>query len=73
MEGLRVVFFREREHFLSGDFIRAEIGLGADFQVLEISHGARIAGDMAWRERKGRATNRAWRPMHQECNAGIRG
>ena len=38
MKGLRVVLARELEHFLARHVVRAEIGLGADFQVFEIDH-----------------------------------
>ncbi len=44
MEGLRIIFARELEHFLAGDFIAAEIGLGADLQVFEIDHGGAHSG-----------------------------
>ena len=40
MERLRVVFARELEHFLAGHLIRAELGLRADLQILEISSSA---------------------------------
>ena len=43
MERLRVVFARELEHFLAGHLIRAELGLRADLQILEIDHRRRIA------------------------------
>lgn len=38
MEGLRVILPRELQDFLAGHFVRAEIGLGADFQIFEITH-----------------------------------
>ena len=39
VEGLRIVFARELQHFIARDLVRAELGFGADLQILEISHG----------------------------------
>ena len=44
VEGLRIVFARELEHFLASDIVGPEIGFGADFQVFEILHGERVSG-----------------------------
>ena len=45
MKGLGVVLARELQHFLAGHLIGAELGLGADLQVLEIVHAAAHSGD----------------------------
>ena len=50
VEGLRVVFARELDHFLARDLVRAEIGLRADLQIFEIDHCRGIAVSAAWRE-----------------------
>ena len=44
------------------------MGLGADFQIFEIAHRRRIAAATAWRECKGRATNRMWGSRQQACS-----
>jgi hypothetical protein len=49
------------------------MGLGTDFQIFEIAHPGRIAVTTAWRECKGRATNRLWGTSRQEQVIGIRG
>jgi hypothetical protein len=38
VEGLRIIFARELEHLLAGHLIAAELGLGANLQILEITH-----------------------------------
>ena len=50
-----------------------EVRLGADFQIFEISHPRRIAAATAWRECKGRATERPWGQRRQARKDGIRG
>ena len=44
VKGLRIVLTRELQHFLAGDFVGAELGLGADHQVFEIDHGRAHSG-----------------------------
>src|SRR5438270_9558598 len=44
MERLRAVLAGEVEHLLARHLVRAEIGIGADFQVLEIDHSPAHSG-----------------------------